>query len=132
MESLERAGVARARAGKVMLVPRDAMPSDWSPAADRHVTVWEVTQHLVKRLTTGGGEQAAGELRRECRRWADDARNLAYWLAQASASRRPAEALDYESLVTSWTQLAKVAERPAETSVAPAQHTSLLDGGAAR
>jgi putative DNA methylase len=86
------------------------MPDGWSPATDRHVTVWEVTQHLVKRLTTRG-EEAAGDLLRECRRWADDARNLAYWLSQTAAVKRPAEALDYEALVTSWAELSRRADQ---------------------
>ena len=117
LESLDRAGIARGRASKVALIRRENMPDDWSPAPDRHVTVWEVTQHLVKRLTSGGGEEAAADLLRECRQWADDARNLAYWLSQTTASRRPAEALDYEALVTSWAELARRAEqRPVGTT----------------
>lgn len=125
VESLERAGVAHARAGKVILIGRDWMPENWSPATG-HVTVWQVTQQLVKRLTTGGGEQAAADLLRECRRWADDARNLAYWLSQATVNRRPAEALDYEALVTSWTELARLAERPAAEAAPVAEQVSML------
>lgn len=128
VEAHERAGIARARAGKVALVSREDMPDDWTPATDRHVTVWEVTQHLVKRLTAGGGEQAAAELLRGCGRWADDARNLAYWLSQATATKRPAEALDYEALVTSWAQLARLAEQAPASPPAAAEQGSLLGG----
>ena len=124
LESLERVGIADGRAGKVALIRREDMPEDWSPPTDRHVTVWEVAQHLVKRLTSTGGEQAAADLMRDCRRWADDARNLTYWLAQATASRRPAEALDYEALVTSWARLAELAERePSAVGGTPEQGT---------
>lgn len=75
--------------------------------------MWEVTQHLVKRLMSAGGEAAAAELLRKCRRWGDAARDLAQWLAAASLSTRPAEALDHDALVTSWSELVRLAERPA-------------------
>ncbi len=98
--------------GKVVLTPRDKLPDDWDPDTDRHLTVWEVTQHLVKRLTSAGGEQAAADLLRKCRRDGDAARDLAQWLAAVSLKARPAEALDLDALVTSWSELVRLAERP--------------------
>ena len=82
-----RAGIAFGRTGKVRLCRRDELPDDWTPEDDTRVTVWEVTQHLVNRLTEGGGEQAAADLLRQSRQWADEARNLAYWLSQAAATK---------------------------------------------
>ena len=112
LEAVERAGVATGAKGKVALIPRNAMPDDWDPDADRYPTVWEVTQHLVKRLTSAGGEQAAADLLRKCRRWGDAARDLAQWLAATSLRTRPAEAQDFDALVTSWSELVRLAERP--------------------
>jgi putative DNA methylase len=112
LDGLERAGIARAARGKVALIPRAELPDDWDPATDARLTVWEVTQHLVKRLTSSGGEAAAADLLRRCRRWADAARDLAQWLAAASLVTRPAEALDHDALVTSWSELVRLAERP--------------------
>jgi len=112
LEALDRAGIATGAKGKVVLTPRGKLPDAWDPATDRHLTVWEVTQHLVKRLTSAGGEQAAADLLRKCRQWGDAARDLAQWMAAASLASRPAEALDLDSLVTSWSQLVRLAERP--------------------
>lgn len=111
LDGLERAGIVRQRPGKVALVSRSELPRDWAPEEDRRVTVWEVTQHLVKRLTSIGGELAAAALLRRTRQWADEARNLAYWLSLAAARSRPKEALDYDALVTSWPELTRLADR---------------------
>jgi putative DNA methylase len=118
LDGVERAGVATGARGKVRLWRRDELPDDWDPATDRRVTVWEVTQHLVKRLTAGGGESAAADLLRQCRQWADPARDLAQWLAAAALSARPGEALEYDALVTSWSELQRRAERAPEGQLA--------------
>jgi len=112
LEALTRAGIATGAKGKVFLIARDRLPDRWDPDTDRHLTVWEVTQHLVKRLTSAGGEQTAADLLRKCRRWGDAARDLAQWLAAASLNNRPADALDLDALVTSWSELVRLAERP--------------------
>lgn len=112
LEALTRAGIATGAKGKVALIGRDDLPDKWDPDTDRHLAVWEVTQHLVKRLTSAGGEQAAADLLRKCRRWGDQARDLAQWLAAATLHSRPAEALDLDALVTSWSELVRLAERP--------------------
>lgn len=113
LDGLVKAGIGRSRPGRVQLVPRSDLPSDWSPATDGRVTVWEVTQHLAHRLATGGGERAAAELLRQCGNWAAEARDLAYWLSLAAIHTRPKEALDYDALVTSWPELARLAAEPA-------------------
>ena len=112
LDGLIKAGIGTSRAGKVRLTTRDELPKDWSPQTDGRVTAWEVTQHLVNRLTMGGGEQAAAELLRQSLRYADDARSLAYWLSNMAATKsRPKDALDYDALVTSWPELVRLAER---------------------
>ena len=112
LDGLIKAGIGISRAGKVRLTRRDELPKDWSPDTDRRITVWEVTQHLVNRLATGGGEQAAAELLRLSGRFADDARSLAYWLSNMAATKsRAKDALDYDALVTSWPELVRLAER---------------------
>lgn len=113
LDGIVRAGIARSRGGKVRLLDRTELPHDWSPETDERVTVWEVTQHLVKRLTAGGGERAAAELLRRARPWAGEARDLAYWLSVAAARRHPKDALDYDALVTSWPELGRLADRQA-------------------
>jgi putative DNA methylase len=114
LDGLVRSGIAVSRGNKVRLRTRDELPGDWTPEGDERVTVWEVTQHLVKRLGSGGGEASAAELLRISGRWADEARNLAYWLSLAIARSRPKEALDYDALVTSWPELVRLADKPEE------------------
>ena len=123
LDGVVRAGLATGAKGKVRLWRRDELPADWDPATDRRVTVWEVTQHLVHRLANDG-EAAAADLLRRCRRWADPARDLAQWLAAAALATRPAEALDYDALVTSWSQLQRQSER-----FEPHQETLILPVG---
>lgn len=119
LDGLVASGIARARGGKVALLARPELPEGWDPDDDRVVTVWEVTQHLVKRLTSAGGEQAAADLLRQCGRWADEARNLAYWLSVTAAGHgRAKDAFDYDALVTSWPELARLAERVQQEELA--------------
>lgn len=50
INGLVDAGVIVAKSGKVRLIRRDELPPSWSPATDKRLTVWEVTQHLIQRL----------------------------------------------------------------------------------
>jgi putative DNA methylase len=127
LEGLKRAGIATGAKNKVALIPRAELPDGWDPATDSRPTVWEVTQHLVKRLTSAGGEAAAADLLRRCRRWGDAARDLAQWLAATSLVTRPSEALDHDALVTSWSELVRLAERP-ESSQGVLTPVDTVDG----
>src|SRR5205823_5293660 len=111
LEGLMRAGIVRSRAGRVALRSREELPDDWTPERDRRVTVWEVTQHLIKRIEVGG-EQAAARLLHSSKRWADEVRNLAYWLSlTGSATGRSKDVFDCDALLTSWPELIRVAEQ---------------------
>lgn len=91
-------------------------PTNWDPATDGRVTIWEVTQHLVRLMDTDG-EEAAADLLGRCGRWADSARDLAQWLAAAALDTRPAEALVHDALITSWSELQRLADRPRDGQV---------------
>ena len=54
VNGLVEAGVVKARAGKVQLLKRDELPDDWNPATDKRLTVWEVTQHLIRTVEKKG------------------------------------------------------------------------------
>jgi len=111
LEGVVHAGIAASRGGKVRLLAPAELPEGWTPAGDRLPTAWEVTLHLVRRLTTGGGERAAAELLATASRWAEDARSLAYWLSLAAVAKsRPKDALDFDALVTSWPELTRLAD----------------------
>src|ERR1017187_7352697 len=56
---LAEAGLLHSRAGKVRLLRRDELPEDWDPSAIGRLTVWEVTQHLIRRLDQKGEKETA-------------------------------------------------------------------------
>ncbi|WMT57127.1 hypothetical protein RCV51_14045 [Truepera radiovictrix] len=103
------AGIISARAGKVRLLARSELPSDWQPRAGEEVPVWEATQHLVKRLEEGGEEKAAALLA-ALGSTAEVARDLAYRLYSLCERKKWAqEALAYNALVSVWPELTKLA-----------------------
>ncbi len=122
IESLQQAGIIRARGGKVSLVLRDEL--DATPT-----TAWELTQHLVRALTSegGGGEVEAAALLRANREAprpvaTDDVRDLAYWLSARAVSRGDAsEALAYDALTTSWREILDQAAAPEPIAAADQQ-----------
>jgi putative DNA methylase len=104
-----QSGVLHSAAGKVRLLRRDEMPDDWDPATDDRLTVWEATQHLIKRLEDKG-EAAAAKLLADLRDKAEPARELAYRLYSTCERKKWAEeARAYNGLVVAWPDLAKMA-----------------------
>jgi putative DNA methylase len=109
VNALVDAGIVAARGGKVRLLKRDEMPAGWDPAADSRVAVWEVTQHLIKRLEDGG-ESGAADLLRQVGGIGDVARDLAYRLYTICERRKWAkDALAFNALVTSWPEISRQA-----------------------
>jgi putative DNA methylase len=106
---LVEAGIVKARAGKVQLLGRDALPDDWDPATDRRLTAWETTQHLIRTLEKKGEGEAAALLNR-LGGLAETARELAYRLYSICERKKWAEeALAYNGLVMAWPELTKLA-----------------------
>jgi putative DNA methylase len=109
VNALEEAGIVDAGTGKVRLLERDELAADWDPAADRRLTVWEVTQHLIRALETGG-ESAAAELVGRAGGLAETARELAYRLYNICERKGWAkEAFSYNGLVVAWPAILRVA-----------------------
>ena len=108
---LEQAGVASVSGGRVQLLARTDIDSEWDPRTDRILTVWEITQHLIIRL--GQSEIEAADLLRQV--GASDgerARQLAYLLYQIAGRRGWSdEAVMYNSLVQAWPKLSRLAGR---------------------
>jgi len=93
----------------VRLLKRTELPEDWDPKTDTRLTVWEATQHLIKRLETNG-EQAAADLVRNLDRKAEAARDLAYRLYTTCERKGWAEeARAYNGLVIAWPELMNLA-----------------------
>jgi putative DNA methylase len=102
VEGLEHAGILQARGGKVRLLRREELPTDWSPETDRHVTVWKVTQHLIHRLATQG-QETTRDLAVSIGGMAEIARELSYRLYTLCERKGWAEeASYYNALVIAW------------------------------
>ena len=87
------------------------LPADWNPATDSRLTVWELTQHLIRRLDAGG-ESAAAELLKQVGGLGDVARDLAYRLYNLCERKGWAqEATAYNGLVTAWPELTRLASQ---------------------
>jgi putative DNA methylase len=109
VNGLQRAGVLVAGRGKARLVRRDELDSLWDPATDERLTIWETTQHLVRRLEHEGEAGAAGVLRR-VGGLGETARELAYRLYGICEKKGWAqEALGYNALVVAWPEIARLA-----------------------
>ena len=117
---LAEAGIVESGAGKVRLLRRAELDPDWDPASDRRFTVWEVAHYLIHHIHERG-EQAAAALLHAVGGHGESAKELAYRLYLICERKGWAtEALDYNSLVTSWPELTKLAAN------APATPLSLL------
>ena len=119
VDGLVRAGIVRSGAGKVRLLDRNELDSAWDPSSDKRVTVWEVCQHLIRRLDDGA--ESAGELLARVGGLGDAARDLAYRLFQIAESKKWAkEAGPYNALAAEWPELTRIA------SMGPAGQGTLL------
>ncbi len=106
-------GILESGGGKVRLLRRDELPSDWDPRTDSRTPVWEVTQHLVKRLEEQG-EMVAGTLLAQLGGLGEQARMLAYRLYTICEETQPTLAGPYNALVGSWSEI-QIQARQSET-----------------
>jgi len=113
---LVEAGLLEAKAGKVHLLSRTELSSEWDPSADKRLTVWEATQHLIRALEQHG-ESGAAVLLTRMPAMGEIARDLAYRLYILCERKGWAqEAIAYNSLVIAWRQVGQLAnEQAAET-----------------
>ncbi len=103
---LAEAGILHSRAGKVRLLRRDELAEDWDPSAIGRLTVWEVTQHLIRRLDQKGETETAN-LKAKIGGMAETARDLAYRLYTLCERKGWAEEAGYyNSLVVAWPSMA--------------------------
>jgi putative DNA methylase len=114
IESLVNAGFLEAKAGKVRLLKREELSKEWNAKASMHLTVWEVMQRMIHALLDGKGESEVGDISRQVGEKAEVARDLAYRLYTVCERKGWAqEALAYNSLVTSWSEVSRLAQREA-------------------
>jgi putative DNA methylase len=106
---LAEAGILHSRAGKVRLLRREELPEDWDPSRIDRLTVWEVTQHLIRRLDQKGEKETAN-LKAKIGGMAEIARDLAYRLYTLCERKGWAEEAGYyNSLVVAWPSMASEA-----------------------
>ena len=109
INGLVESGIVNAKKGKVHLVSRAELSDDWNPATDKRLTVWEITQHLIRALENKGEAKAAALLNK-LGGMGEIARDLAYRLYSICERKKWAdEALAYNSLVIAWPELSKLA-----------------------
>jgi putative DNA methylase len=107
--SATAAGVVASRDGKVRLLGRAELPSDWDLRVDRNVTIWEATQHLIKKLDDSE-MAAAGLLAQIGQGLGAQARQLSYLLYGVCERNNWSEdATHYNMLVTAWPEITKLA-----------------------
>ena len=108
VQGMVEAGILEARAGKVRLLRRDELDEEWNPATDKRLTVWEMTQHLIRRLDDG--EASAAALARQLGSNAEVARDLAYRLYLICERKKwSQEGQAYNALVVAWPQIQRLA-----------------------
>jgi putative DNA methylase len=106
---LAATGLLYSRAGKVRLLSRAELPEDWEPSTVERLTVWEVTQHLIRCLDQKGEKETAN-LKAKIGGMAEIARDLAYRLYTLCERKGWAEEAGYyNSLVVAWPSMASEA-----------------------
>ena len=109
VQGMVDAGILEAKAGKVRLLKRDELKSDWNPANDSRMPDWEVAQYLIHELDQKG-ELGAAELLAKLGDRAEAARDLAYRLYSLCDKKGwTQEAIAYNSLVISWPEITRLA-----------------------
>ena len=111
VDSVKHAGIVESAAGKVRILSRDELDDDWDPEEDRHLTVWECLQHLVRQHEKDGISHDTAVLLKKINTHAEAVKDLAYCLYDISANKRKdaKEATAYNALIADWTELTKAA-----------------------
>lgn len=114
IDGLVRAGILQQRGNACRLLARDELAEDWTPTTDERLTVWEVVQHLIRKLE-GEGEAEASDLLRSVGGLAEPARELAYRLYHLCERKGwTSDALAYNGLVAAWPELTRLADKAPE------------------
>jgi putative DNA methylase len=109
VNGLEQAGIVKARGGKVRLLSRKELSQEWDPVSDKRLTVWEVTQHLIRTLEEKG-EIGVAEIVSKLGGIGETAKDLAYRLFTLCERKGWAkEALAYNSLAVAWPEISRLA-----------------------
>nr|WP_279611290.1 hypothetical protein [Thermostichus vulcanus] len=122
IQGMVEAGILEAKGGKVRLLKRSELKSDWDPNSDSRMPDWEIAQYLIHELDQKG-EMGAAELLAKLGNRGEIARDLAYRLYSLCDRKGwTQEALPYNSLVISWPEITRLAsgvrqDAPIQTSL---------------
>jgi putative DNA methylase len=121
--ALQAAGIVKAHAGKVALLPVEELPYEYDPAEDDRISEWKVCLHLAKRLRFRGEEPAAQFMARAKNHADLDAvKELAYLLYSIADKKGWSEAAHlFNGLGTSWPEIDSASRKfhPAGPSYVP-------------
>jgi putative DNA methylase len=108
---LRDARMIHSKAGRVRLLRPDELQSNWDPATDKRLTIWEMTHHLLRvYFYEKAGDVATAELLSKLGRNSDMARDLAYRLFHiCEKKKRSQEAQAYNALVLGWPEIVRLA-----------------------
>jgi putative DNA methylase len=101
-------GIAVSREGSLRLLERKELSDKWDPINDKHLTVWETTQYLIRALEESESN-AAQLLTKLGSGVGERARQLAYLLYGICDRKKWAsEGGAYNMLVTAWPEIEKL------------------------
>ncbi len=112
VDDVRHAGIVDSSAGRVRIYKREELEEGWNPDSDRHLTIWECCQYLVRQHQLDGlSHDTAVLLKKFGSDKAEAVKDLAYVLYEISDKRRQdrQEATAYNALITDWTELTRQA-----------------------
>jgi putative DNA methylase len=112
VDDVRHAGIVESSAGRVRIYKREELEEGWDPDSDRHLTIWECCQYLVRQHQLDGlSHDTAVLLKKFGSDKAEAVKDLAYVLYEISDKRRQdrQEATAYNALITDWTELTRQA-----------------------
>jgi putative DNA methylase len=111
VEGMKQAGVVYASGGVVRLLKWSEYPTDWDPAGNTRLPVWEVLHQLI-RVFNSEGESGAGAVLAGVQAKSEATRQLAYRLYTLCERAGWAEdARAYNEIITSWSAIESAATR---------------------
>lgn len=111
VEGVKQAGVLTSAGGSVRLFKWKELDSEWGPAKDTRMPIWQVLHQLILAYETHG-ESGAAQLYAETISKAEAARQLAYRLYTLCERRSWAEdARAYNDVVTGWSGIESAAAK---------------------
>jgi putative DNA methylase len=119
VDGVVRAGIAVSRDGRTRLVERVELGDSWDPSSDGRLTIWEISQYLIRALESSESE-AADLLRRIGGGMGERARQLAYLLYGVCERKKWAEeAGAYNMLVSAWPEIERLAASSSTSNGGP-------------